>query len=103
MVGIKDMETPKDCKKCPLMGTDGAPKDFFKPMMCVAIWATKHEIKHCIDGKKRDDCPLVEIEECKIEKFEKIEQIINEWNNDASHSFEDMCKINMTLRGKDYE
>lgn len=32
------------------------------------------------------------------EKLEKIEQIINEWNNDASYSFEDMCKINMILK-----
>lgn len=31
--------------------------------------------------------------EC-IDKLAKIEQIVNEWNNDASHSFSDMCKIN---------
>lgn len=73
MIAIKDMkETPKDCKKCPLMGTDGTPTDYFKPMMCVAIWATKHEIKRCIGGKIRDDCPLVEIEERKVGKWEFI-------------------------------
>lgn len=33
-----------------------------------------------------------------LEKLEKIEQIVNEWNNDASHSFEDMCKINKILK-----
>lgn len=27
-------------------------------------------------------------------KLEKIEQIVEEWNNDASNSFGDMCKIN---------
>ena len=26
-------------------------------------------------------------------KLEKIEQIVEEWNNDASHSFSDMCRI----------
>lgn len=29
-----------------------------------------------------------------MDKLEKIEQIVDEWNNDASHSFSDMCKIN---------
>lgn len=32
------------------------------------------------------------------EKLDKIEQIVNEWNNDASHSFSDMCKINGILK-----
>jgi hypothetical protein len=86
MVAIKDMEMPKDCKKCPLMGTDGKPKDLLNPMMCVAIWATTHEIKHCVEGKILDDCPLVEIEERDVaiksmDKLEKIEQIINDWKN----------------------
>jgi hypothetical protein len=31
-------------------------------------------------------------------KFENIKQIVSEWNNDASHSFEDMCKINGILK-----
>lgn len=69
MVAIKGMEMPNDCKKCPLMGTDGNPKDLFSPMMCVAIWATTHEIKHCVEGKILDDCPLVEIEERKVGKW----------------------------------
>lgn len=34
-------------------------------------------------------------------KLERIEQIVNEWNNDASNSFSDMCKINGILRGKE--
>jgi hypothetical protein len=51
------------------MGTDGNPKDLLSPMMCIAIWATTHEIKHCIGGKVRDDCPLVEIEERKVGKW----------------------------------
>lgn len=33
-----------------------------------------------------------------IDKLERIEQIVNAWNNDASHSFEDMCKINGILK-----
>jgi hypothetical protein len=34
--------------------------------------------------------------EC-IGKLEQIQQIVDEWNNDASHSFVDMCKINGIL------
>lgn len=33
-----------------------------------------------------------------MDKLEKIEKIVNDWNNDASHSFEDMCKINGILK-----
>ena len=43
--------------------TDGA--DTLSPMMCIALWATKHEVKHCTQGKVLDDCPLVEIVTCK--------------------------------------
>lgn len=32
-----------------------------------------------------------------LEKLDKIQQIVNKWNNDASHSFSDMCKINEIL------
>lgn len=32
------------------------------------------------------------------EKLERIEQIVASWNNDASHSFGDMCKINKILK-----
>ena len=31
-------------------------------------------------------------------KLKNIKQIVNEWNNDASHSFSDMCKINEILK-----
>ena len=31
-------------------------------------------------------------------KLENIKQIVSEWNNDASHSFEDMCKINEVIK-----
>lgn len=31
-------------------------------------------------------------------KLDKIEQIVARWNNDASHSFSDMCKINEILK-----
>lgn len=66
MVGLKGMEEiPTDCKKCHLMGAKGNPTEPFSPMMCVAIWAIKHEVKYCIGGKIRDDCPLVEIITCK--------------------------------------
>lgn len=32
------------------------------------------------------------------EKLEYIKQIVNAWNNDASHSFSDMCKINGIIK-----
>lgn len=63
MIAIKGIEIQTDCKKCPLMATDGVDK--FSPIMCAAIWATKREIKHCVGGKILDDCPLVEIVTCK--------------------------------------
>ena len=31
-------------------------------------------------------------------KLKQIEQIVNDWNNDASHSFRDMCKINEIIK-----
>lgn len=34
----------------------------------------------------------------KLQKLEQIEKIVDDWNNDASHSFEDMCKINGILK-----
>ena len=63
MVVLKGMGLQTDCQKCPLMATDGT--DTLSPMMCMALWATKHEVKHCIQGKILDDCPLVEIVTCK--------------------------------------
>ena len=63
MIAIKGMDMQTDCKKCPLMATDGV--DLLSPMMCLAIWATKHEVKHCVEGIVLDDCPLVEIVKCK--------------------------------------
>ena len=32
------------------------------------------------------------------QKLDQIKQIVDEWNNDASHSFGDMCKINKILK-----
>lgn len=41
---------------------------------------------------------LVEQNNSLKEKLKKIEQIVNDWNNDASQSFSDMCKINEILK-----
>lgn len=38
-----------------------------------------------------------------LEKLEQIEQIVNAWNNDASHSFSDMCKINEIIKKEEWE
>ena len=75
MVIFKGMEPQTDCKKCPLMATDGIDK--LSPMMCFALWATKHEVKHCVGGRILDDCPLVEIVTCK----------------DCKHNDENTCYI----------
>ena len=32
------------------------------------------------------------------EKLEQIKEIVDKWNNDASHSFSDMCKINVIIK-----
>ena len=74
MVVLKEMELQTDCQKCPFMATDGADK--LSPMMCIALWATKHEVKHCTQGKILDDCPLVEIEERKVGKWIDKEKIM---------------------------
>ena len=42
------------------MATDGTDT-LLSPMMCLALWATKH----CTQGKILDDCHLVEIVNCK--------------------------------------
>lgn len=47
------------------------------------------------DGK--NDKAIKYAIEC-IDKLAKIEQIVNEWNKDASHSFSDMCKINGIIK-----
>ena len=33
-----------------------------------------------------------------MDKLEQVEQIVDRWNNGASHSFSDMCKINEILK-----
>ena len=84
MVIFKGMEPQTDCQKCPFMATDGA--DTLSPMMCIALWATKHEVKHCVSGKILDDCPLAEVVTCK----------------DCKHNYEDTCDIDWLEVCDDY-
>lgn len=49
------------------------------------------EIKHFVIA---DD----EVINKKLTEGHKIEQIVNAWNNDASNSFSDMCKINEIIK-----
>ena len=76
MVIFKGMEPQTDCRKCPFVALDGMDT-LLSPMMCMALWATKHEVKHCTQGKILDDCPLVEIVTCK----------------DCKHNDQDTCYI----------
>lgn len=84
MVILKGMAPQTDCQKCPFMATDGA--DELSPMMCIALWATKHEVKYCVQGEILNDCPLVEIVTCK----------------DCKHNYEDTCDIDMLEVCDDY-
>lgn len=94
MVAIKGLKMPIECKKCRLMGTDGNPKDLFSPMMCIAIWAVTHETKHCVGGKMRDDCPLVEIEERKVGKWIEVwESQRDEFSGEYDEWREHKCSI----------
>lgn len=77
MVVLKDMEPQTDCQKCPFMATDGADTSLLSPMMCLALWATKHEVRHCTKGKILDDCPLKEIVTCKDCKHRK--KVKDDW------------------------
>ena len=77
MVAIKDMEMPKECWQCELLD--------------------EHGLCGITGDNNFSDCPLLEIDEHN-QKLEKIEQIVARWNNDASHSFEDMCNINRILK-----
>lgn len=84
MVAIKDLERPRNCIECNHM-------DLQQAINCQLIYSG------CANCGRHPNCPLVEIEE-RNQKLEKIRQIVNEWNNDASHSFSDMCKINEILK-----
>lgn len=33
------------------------------------------------------------------QRLDQIRQIVNAWNNNASHTFRDMCNINEILKG----
>jgi hypothetical protein len=77
------------------MGTDGNPKDLLNPMMCVAIWATTHEIKHCVGGKILDDCPLVEIGTCKDCKYwDKDEEYCKHLSNENGWLEDEDYRVN---------
>ena len=49
MVILKGMAPQTDCQKCPFVATDGMDT-LLRPMMCMALWATKH----CTQGKILD-------------------------------------------------
>ena len=75
MVILKGIEPQTDCQKCPFMATDVT--DILSPMMCLILWATKHEVKHCVQGETLDDCPLEEIVTCKNCKHRK--KVKDDW------------------------
>lgn len=92
MVAIKGMEMlPRSCMNCDMFQM--VEGDYGK----CRCYLTQAYVNYSDEylKKRASDCPLVEIEESKLEK---IEQIVNAWNNDASHSFEDMCKINGIIK-----
>lgn len=117
MVAIKNIYIPTYCSKC----------EFQKVKNYKGYCArTGSELMYGdLFNARPSDCPIVEIETADIPydnvqekvatqrelicnlnamndelqaKLDKIEQIVDKWNNDASHSFEDMCKINSILK-----
>ena len=87
MVIFKGMESQTDCQKCPFVATDGADTLLRPRMMCMALWATKHEVKHCVSGKILDDCPLEEIVTCKDGKYwNKETEYCKHWSEDAYYT-----------------
>ena len=69
------------------MATDGADTLLRPRMMCMALWAAKHEVKHCIKGEILDDCPLVEIVTCKDCKYwNKETEYCKHWTEDAYYT-----------------
>lgn len=68
MVAIKDFGMPSCCVNC-----DCCLPCAFNEGLC---HITQHTIGNIYDNRP-SDCPLVEIEERKLEKLEKIEQIVN--------------------------
>lgn len=56
--------------------------------------------EYAIEGLKQSDLCKGYIDYIldELAKLEQVEQIVTAWNNDASHSFEDMCKINGILK-----
>ena len=70
MVGIKDFTMPSSCENCNMCNNRNLDTFYCS--------ITLNDVN--IDEKVHD-CPLVEIEERKVEKLEKIEQIVNEKGN----------------------
>lgn len=60
-------------------------------------WRDREEVRTEIGKLLSELKKILEQQHC-VEKLEQIEQIAARWNNDASHSFEDMCKINGILK-----
>lgn len=70
-----DFTYENECKKC---------ADEHRQL---AEWLKDY--KRLLEQQSSEDC---------VEKLGQIKQIVNKWNNDASHSFSDMCKINGIIK-----
>lgn len=70
---------------------------------CLKVSSDYHS-EVCEECKYYPNCDHMTIDEMTeatikdLEKLEQIAQIVNAWNNDASNSFSDMCKINGILK-----
>lgn len=87
---------------CMLSGEDfNTFHEYIEKLMGRPVWTHELADKNIVDQiKEKSKTDFLEL--CRIaaeeDKLEKIEQIVARWNNDASHSFEDMCKINGILK-----
>ena len=67
MVAIKDMEMPKSCSECNLTTCKGYGEPW---NYCCSVTLTDIDLN---DTEKPSDCPLVEIQERKVGRWEKNE------------------------------
>ena len=70
MVAIKEMEMPKSCTECEIT--------YENKQRCDICGITYSNVTYEVrNNLKASDCPLVEVDDRKIKKLEKIEEIVN--------------------------
>lgn len=87
MVAIKDFGMPSCCFNCD-MHIDGYSAGYYCAITMAEL-NDNYTLEH-----RHPNCPLVEIEERKVEKLEKIEQIVEQYQ---LYKFDGFLKIKEVL------